>query len=1039
MNILLFILFIILICIIAYIIISLRYNIKKGGNINHTHNENNSHILKYSIVGSGEIKSHLGLDYSILRNLLNDYGFKECNFSEKVSVSFGVPNHKKGINVTAYNPNFYKQHSAIKNTLDKHSCFINKSELYKTIYNLIPIGIKYLPKSYTPEEFERIILRGNSDKNHSDKNSTINQNPAFLYILKKDRIGCQLGIKIIETKEDYFKEKKALQIHNNAIISEYISNPLTIEGKKFHLRIHFLLSVISGITRCYANDWYHILTAKKPYINSDWLNADIHLTGGHTTMQRYEFPDDLYKCGSITTEQINIIVKNLSECVHVVNMALSMSNVKNYEESDAGYCIYGVDIFITKDFHPYIIEINNIPGYGANGFGIRNNEQKEDEFKEKISKNMFLFELNNVILPHFGIKRPNIMGQLSEYISNGILSLFSTILTGNNKCILIPYLDATEPEIAYVKNMNFYASISFLRIIDDCNAQDIFLIQYSHDNSADVYGNPFEKRLYPKNSADVYGNDNYPKKLSNVIGYIGVNRHSFIKIAIIEEYQNRGIATAMIAQLLELYSARYSPNHILKINQYNKFLQKIAVKLHFVSIKLEDTIYQRKCKINDPILKKINNNKILTYKIIENAKSYFELDSFAPSNSQFVHFLYEVLTPNYNITKFSTGNKHNKNFTYQGAELKSSLKLNIVKNIAIFMKWAYNNDKEEFKNIFNISGSSKRTDAYGNGCSRDKIYQILNMETLKLFVSTIQDEYLSTNYIIMENYSPYLTDDKNIFRLRYFFIVYAQNNGIIKIFKFSEKLAISFLETDSNNLHTIYNFDKDFKNTKLDKYLDNIELDRYINIIVNSILKSKIELYGESNSGFLPITIDINFVKKEDNYIPNIYQIWNNSPIEKNEYMDEHFIKKYYHWVTHCIIYPHFGYPHTIMHPMLCKSISNIKEIDPKIIAAISLQFNHAQTNVNVLYREDKIETIQLNLENIQDYIIELKINDIKMDENILLHTIFIFMDILAAYYAPYMPQLIMSNNKKIHNIAYILQFYKSNIHKNFFIRKCRI
>jgi hypothetical protein len=68
-----------------------------------------------------------------------------------------------------------------------------------------------LPNSYTPEEFERF----------SDKWSPP-------YILKKDRIGQQLGIKIIETKEEYFKEKKALQIKNNAIISEYISNPLTI-------------------------------------------------------------------------------------------------------------------------------------------------------------------------------------------------------------------------------------------------------------------------------------------------------------------------------------------------------------------------------------------------------------------------------------------------------------------------------------------------------------------------------------------------------------------------------------------------------------------------------------------------------------------------------------------------------------------------------------------------------------------------------------------------------------------------------------------
>ena len=965
MNILLFILFIILICIIAYIIISLHSNIKKGGAINHLHNENTSHPLKYSIIGAGEIKSHLGLDYSILRDLLNNYGFEECNSHQKrVNVTFGVPNDTKGINTTSYAKKFYEQNTAIKNTLNGHSCFIDKSKLYKTIYHLIPIGIKYLPKSYTPEEFERIILRDDLEKDFSQKNP---------YILKKDRICKQLGIKIIETKEEYFKEKKALQIKNNAIISEYISNPLTIEGKKFHLRIHFLLSVISGITRCYTNEWYHILTAKLPYQNGDWLNADIHLTGGHTTMQRYEFPDDLIKCDGV--HDISIILKNLSECIGVVNMALSMSNVKNYAESDAGYCIYGVDIMITDNFHPYIIEINNIPSYGANGFGIRNNKQKEDEFKAKISKNIFLSELNNVILPYFGLKRPNIIGRQSDFIGNGVLSQFGTILAGNNKCILIPYLDATEPEIGQVKKMNFYASISFLHVIADCNAQDIFLIQYARDSYAN-------------------GHD--------AIGYIGIDKDSFIKIAIIAEYQNRGIATAMIAQLLEIYSARYGVNHILRLKkQNNGFLQKIINKLHFIFI--EYNKYERKCKISDPILKKINNNKILTYKIIENTKSYFELTSFAPSNSQFVHFLYEVLTSNYRITKFSTGTKHTTNFIYQGAELKSSLNINILKNTIIFQKWLYNSDKLEFKKLF----------------------------------YTIDENYNK----IIENNTSYLTNDQNIFKLRYFFIIYAQNNGIIHFFKFSEKLAISYdLNGKAPNIHTKYNFAEDFKNSEIAEYLDGVELNKYIDTIMNAISKSDILLYSESNSGFLPITIDINFIKKEDKYLLNLYMIWNNSPIEKNEFMDESFIKKYYHWVTQCVIYPHFGYPHNIMYPMLCKSISNIKEIDPTIIAAMSLQFNQARTDVSVSYLEKKIETIKLNLEYIQDYMIELKIQDIKMEENLLLHTIFILMDILAAYYAPYMPQLILFNNKKIHNIAYILQFYKSNLYKgDFFIRKCRI
>jgi len=958
--------------------------------------------MTYSIISTGNVKSYLGLEFDILRNILHDYGFKESNsISERVNVSFGIPNHKKGINVNAYNPNFYEKHSAIKNTLDRHSCFINKSELYNTIYNLIPIGIKFLPKSYTPEEFERF----------SDKWSPP-------YILKKDRIGQQLGIKIIETKEEYFREKKSLHITNNAIISEYISNPLTIEGKKFHLRIHFILSVISGITRCYANEWYHILTAKKQYTPVDWLNGDIHLTGGHTTPQRYEFPDDLSKCsgihGNITNKDIQTILKNLTECIHVITMALSMSNVKNYPESDAGYSIYGVDVFFTKDFHPYIIEVNNTPGYGANGFGIRNDKQKEDQFHKKISNNIFSFELDCVIFPYLGLKRPNIMAQQSECIGNGILSQFGAILTGCNKCYLIPYLNATDKEITIAKQMNFYASISFSHLIKNCKPQDIFLIAISnnrhysnkqplHDSNKQPLRNSNKQPL--RSESDVYASDS--DVYASDIGFIGV-ADSFIKIAIMEEYQNRGIATAMIAQLLEIYSSRYSPNHILRLNTSNVFLQRISTKLHFIEYEFNKC--ERKCKIMDPILKKINNNKILTYKIIENAKSYFDLTLFAPSNSQFVHFLYEVLTTNYRLTKDSTGNKHNKNFTYQGAELKSSLKLSILKNIDIFTKYVYDHDNSDFQKIFHSDTIEKREK------------------------------------------SPFLAKDQNILRLRYFLIIYVQNNGIIHFFKFSDILAISYMDKHYNldthmkdmknikNTHTKYDFTKDFTNSEIVEYLDGIELDKYISIIVNAISKSKIELYSESNSGFLPITIDINFIKKGEKYIPNLYQVWNNSPIEPNEFMDESFIKKYYQWVSDCVIYPHFGYPHTIMPSILCKCNTGIDHgIDPNIISSLSLQFNHDRNTVKVFYMGEKIETIHLNLSHMEDYIIELNIKDIKMEENMLFHTIFTLMEILSAYYAPYIPQLIIPNQKKIHNIAYKLKFYKNNLFKEYFIRKCRI
>ena len=136
----------------------------------------------------------------------------------------------------------------------------------------------------------------------------------------------------------------------------------------------------------------------------------------------------------------------------------------------------------------------------------------------------------------------------AEFIGSGALTLFANILTGENKCILIPYLDATQDEIN---------SISFFNqnIIKECQHINIFLIG---------------KQL---------NNHNF-----KIIGYLVLTNEYFLKIAIIEEFQNCGIATAMIAQFLDIYYVRHfaSSAHKIYINgQANIFIEKIARKLHF--------------------------------------------------------------------------------------------------------------------------------------------------------------------------------------------------------------------------------------------------------------------------------------------------------------------------------------------------------------------------------------------------------------------------------------------------------------------------
>ena len=536
--------------------------------------------VSYTISGEGN-----GLNYSILRQLLKSDGitFVEKPITDKVHISFGSYGGfaNKKSNALNLNPEFYKQHASIKNVLDGHSGFINKTELYETIRRLIPAGIKYIPLTYTIKEFENLLKMGKKDSNKQPLRSErglYEVSKMKLAILKKNFSCRQQGVKVVESMEDYYKAKKELGIKEDGAISEYISNCLTIDGKKFHLRVYFLLSVISGITRCTAHNEYRIRTAKDKYKHGDWLNPDIHISGGHTTDTRYKFPDDLVKMENINQE---LLLEKLHPFLSAMCLALASSGVKNYPESDAGYQLYGADVLITTDLDFYLIEINKHPGFNKYG-----QNDGWEEYINKFSIHFFYFILSSVVLPYFGLCK--IHPPMAEFIGNGTLSPFGEILTGANKYILIPINE--EDKIATAKKMNFYNVISYDLILSECDIHNIFLIQ----------------------SKDI------------IIGFIAIDRDSYIKIAIIEEYQNRGIATAMIAQLMEiLYARHYTASHIpiVKIKKKNDFLANIAIKLHFTYNKSKKE-FERKCRINDPILKKINNNEILTYKRYKNGRKY---------------------------------------------------------------------------------------------------------------------------------------------------------------------------------------------------------------------------------------------------------------------------------------------------------------------------------------------------------------------------------------------------------------------------------
>jgi len=529
-------------------------------------------------------------------------------------------------------------------------------------------------------------------------------------------------------------------------------------------------------------------------------------------------------------------------------------------------------------------------------------------------------------------------------------------------------------------------------------------------------------------SKEILISDAYPEGTqTNIIGYLTLDKNNYLTIVIAEEYQNRGIATAMIAKFLEIYSHRHFTNNKIYMVKKSIFIEKIANKLKFV---LNNDVYERHSRINDPIITQVNNHKLLTYSF---NKEYNGFDSeilikelnMVQTKSQFVHLAYSEVGSGAlaSVTKSSTGSKYLKNFIIQGSELKSVLS---IKNMQIDIYKEYADNISQYK-----------------------------------------------------NYTLYLHNEHRI-HIHVFFFLYMSKNGIKKCYYMNDNWAtcsdIPFKDELKDNPIFIKNSDiqnGDIKykwpNSFKDDNIDIKSFDPYIEKIADSIINSNSSIYSESNSGFTIINATINFMKKNqsDKYEPQIKNLYTNisiSGFDDKTYQNT-FSKEYYNFLIKNIINPHFGISTEMPDiPMRCIIDTELNDISTDIISKLFLKFDKNRTKVEIYLdgaeSQSSIGYINLNIDNISEIVLtHIELLPQYRKKNIAVNVLFVLMEILASYYAPLNISLKMAFVKQMHNIAYALKFHKtlftkrrqkensdlpiSEVHskypEEYYIRLCRI
>jgi hypothetical protein len=232
----------------------------------------------------------------------------------------------------------------------------------------------------------------------------INKIPANLFSMSTVFIVKPIGSKGgegIEIVKDMSELKKAeenikRQFKYGAIVSEYIREPMLWNGRKMHIRMYYLASIINGVVSGKLWDIGKILTARDNYKMSDYKNKYIHDTHAGTTPRDLFFPKDMP-----TNADNADILSQMNKIMEIV-LQVYAPKAKLYSETKNAFEVFGIDFMITKDGDVKLLEVNGLDvGYEPIGENFNKITGPWSDEYSQFSRDYFEFVYENAIKPCF--------------------------------------------------------------------------------------------------------------------------------------------------------------------------------------------------------------------------------------------------------------------------------------------------------------------------------------------------------------------------------------------------------------------------------------------------------------------------------------------------------------------------------------------------------------------------------------------------------------------------------------------------------------
>lgn len=328
---------------------------------------------KSYIINAPKIK---GLIYITLQNYLNSRDFAEISNRNNKPFLLWIELMENNKFDTQY---FYTQCYLMNILNDDKIIFTNKSNLYFNFNRYFPEKCKqYMALSWNFREF---IL------NQSLLEKITKENKVF--IVRPASIGAYSGkdIYVATNKRELDAAIEGTKRYEKVLISEYITNPLLFNGKKFHLRLYFLIGLIDGFLVSKLFDFYEILTASKLYKKSEWTNKDIHDTHFDGSSVDIIYPINIIDSQFYNDYLVKYLPK-IQDCLMHISKFIN-GRISVYSQTKNAFEIFGCDVLIKDDDSIVLMEINDKVNY----------VMKNTDSTIKLSKMYFNTIINNILNP----------------------------------------------------------------------------------------------------------------------------------------------------------------------------------------------------------------------------------------------------------------------------------------------------------------------------------------------------------------------------------------------------------------------------------------------------------------------------------------------------------------------------------------------------------------------------------------------------------------------------------------------------------------